>query len=82
MIDQIIVNDKDELCFNFDNFEFILFDIDNYILCDSGYFVVEGLQSFLPHEEGYIIHNEEGDTFIITEEQFEQVKEIIITHLT
>ena len=81
MIYEIIVNDKDELCFNFDNFEFILFGDNNYLLCDEGYFVVEGLQSFHQLENGWSIRNEERDEFILTDEQFELVKEIILKHL-
>lgn len=81
MIDEIIVNDKDELCFYFDNFEFILFGDNNYLLCDEGYFVVEGLQSFHQLENGWSIRNEERDEFILTDEQFELVKEIILKHL-
>jgi hypothetical protein len=80
MIDNIEVSEKEESLFQFDNFEFVLHGNDCYILSDDGYFIIEGLQSFKKMDElTYIIINEEGDKMLISEEDFEKIKEIYLT---
>jgi hypothetical protein len=82
MLDKIEVSEQDELVFEFDNFELTVYNNEGYILSEEGYFPVEGLQSFKKMDENtYIISNEDGDRIIISEEDFEKIKEIYLKHI-
>jgi hypothetical protein len=79
MITQIDVSQMDESVFTFDNFEFVLYSDSSYILSDEGYFLIEGLQSFKKIDDiTYILINEEGDKMIISEQDFEKIKDIYL----
>jgi hypothetical protein len=80
MINKIELADKDISIFKFDNFELILNEDNiNYILCQNGYFPVDGLISFIKIEDNnYIIKNEDNDKFVISNEDFEKIKEIYL----
>jgi hypothetical protein len=82
MLDKIEVSEQDELVFEFDNFELTVYNNEGYILSEEGYFPVEGLQIFKKIDENtYIISNEDGDRIIISEEDFEKIKEIYLKHI-
>jgi hypothetical protein len=82
MLDKIEVSEQDELVFEFDSFELTIYNNEGYILSEEGYFPVEGLQSFKKMDENtYIISNEDGDRIIISEEDFEKIKEIYLKHI-
>jgi hypothetical protein len=82
MLDKIEVSEQDELVFEFDNFELTVYNNEGYILSEEGYFPVEGLQSFKKMDENtYIISNEDGDRIIISEEDFEKIKEIYLKYI-
>jgi len=76
MIDQIEISEQDEHSFSFPNFEFVYYKGDSYILDNLGYFPINSISSFLPHPEGYILKNEDGDILIIIEEDFIKLKGI------
>lgn len=80
MIDKIEVSEVDENVFEFNQFEFVYYDGDSYILSEEGYFPIEGLQTFKKVDEyNYIVINEEGEKIIIKEEDFEKIKQIYLT---
>lgn len=82
MLDKIEVSEQDELVFEFDSFELTIYNNEGYILSEEGYFPVEGLQSFKKMDENtYIISNEDGDRIIISEEDFEKIKEIYLKYI-
>jgi hypothetical protein len=82
MLDKIEVSEQDELVFEFDNFELTVYNNEGYILSDTGYFPIEGLQSFKKMDEtNYSITNEDSDKMIISEEDFEKIKEIYLKHI-
>jgi hypothetical protein len=82
MLDKIEVSEQDELVFEFDNFELTIYNNEGYILSEEGYFPVEGLQSFKKMDDtNYIIINEDGDRIIISEEDFEKIKEIYLKYI-
>lgn len=79
MLNKIDISDEDTHVFQFDAFEFVLHKENSYILCEEGYFAIEGLHNFKKIDEStYIIINEEEDKFIIDEDDFEKIKEIYI----
>lgn len=80
MIDNIVVDKEDENSFNFENFELVIHSSGNYILNDSGYFLIEGIQSFKQSDSEYIIVNEDKDSYVISKEEFEQIKDILIKY--
>jgi len=75
------IDDTFEQVFEFETFEIVLSKNGNYLLCDAGFFPIEGLESFKLISEQYIILNTDGDTFFISEEEFEKIKEIYIKHM-
>ncbi len=79
MLDSIEVDEKDEQVFSFGTFEFVMHGDYSYILCDEGYFSIDGLQSFKKVDENtYLVINEEDDKFLIMEEDFEKIKDIYL----
>ena len=78
MIDKVEVSEHDEQVFKFDSFEFVLHKEVSYILSDSGYFIIDGLNSFKFVDDIIYIINEDQDKFIITEEDFQKIQDIYI----
>lgn len=82
MLDKIDVAEQDELVFEFDSFELTVYNNEGYILSDTGYFPIEGLQSFKKMGDiNYIIINEDGDRMVISEQDFEKIKGIYLKHI-
>ena len=80
MLDKIEVSEKDDAVFQFDDFEFVIHESGSYILSDSGYFIINGLDSFKKMDDDfYIILDEEDDKMLIKQEDFEKIKEIYLT---
>lgn len=79
MITSIDIDNKEENVYTFKDFELVIHEEISYILCDSGYFTIEGLESFKKADENqYIIFNDDNDKFLISEEDFEKVKAIYL----
>jgi hypothetical protein len=82
MIDSIQV-DTDENVFYFDTFELVFHTSGNYLLCDEGYFGIDGLENFIKSDkddfDGYLLINE-FDKKYITVEDFEKIKELYIKY--
>lgn len=74
---QLEISPEDENVFEFDTFELVLHSSGNYLLCDEGYFAIEGLESFKPFDADFVVVNDESK-FFITAEDFEKVKEIYL----
>lgn len=77
MLDKITISEQDEHVYQFDNFEFVYYKGDSYILGENGYFPVDGLQDFKKIDNDYIVIYED-DKLIINEEDFEKIKNIIL----
>jgi len=78
---QLQVEDEEENVFEFDNFELVLHSSGSYLLCEEGFFSVDGLDSFKPFDDQYVIVNtEDNSKFFLTAEDFEKIKEIWMKH--
>lgn len=81
MLDKIEISEQDEHVFEFNNFEVTVYKNEMYILSDEGYFSIEGLQTFKKVDDNYIIINEDRDKMIISDEDFEKIKEIYLKYI-
>ena len=79
MISQIGISPTDDNVYNFDAFEFVENGGKYYILCDEGYFSIDGIENFIPCDTFYIIRNEDEDRFEISIEDFEKIKDILLS---
>jgi hypothetical protein len=75
----IEIDENDEFVYEFpeSDFELVLHSSGDYLLCENGYFPVNGLGSFKPFDNQYVILNEDSK-FFITEEDFEKIKQIYL----
>jgi len=74
-----IINTEEKI-FEFDTFELALHPSGNYILCEEGYFAVDGLESFKPFNDQFVIINEENEKFFIDSNEFEKIKKLYTEH--
>jgi len=79
-LEVIKIDENDEKVFEFPEFEIVISRNGNYLLCEEGFFIIDGLENFKKFDSQYVILNEE-DKFFITEEDFEKIKEIYIKYV-
>jgi hypothetical protein len=72
----IAIDSEDEQVFEINEFELVLHSTGDYILCEDGYFALNGLESFKPFNDQFVIINSEDNSkFFLTAEEFELVKQ-------
>lgn len=76
----LAIEQDDEDVYEFHSFELVMHSSGNYLICEEGYFVVNGLGSFKPFDDQYVIINDQDDKFFITQDEFEQVKGIYLKY--
>lgn len=78
---KIEIQENEDLVFNLDSIgvegaELIVEEGDRYILTKDGYFSLNEF-NFVKEGDFWVVRNESGDSFSITEEQFNLIRDFI-----